>query len=254
MKGSRVKFGIRGLDKALNGGLITGRPYIISGPSGSGKTILSTQFLLEGLENDENVLFVALEEPINELKQNIESLGWDLDDLEILDANSDIRRYEPTPVLEISSMRKPQRMHKIPNRIRKTPRFKSLVLTIHSLQTNLKQTFRRKKYDRIVVDSLTSIRFFCMVGNEDNEYIQSFMRFLSESKTTALLTVETPEIYMFSPETFLARGEIRLHKLRNEEGIKRFVSIEKYRGSDHDKGIYPMSIIKNKGIVVNYKR
>jgi KaiC/GvpD/RAD55 family RecA-like ATPase len=254
MRQKRIKFGIKGLDDALHGGLIPERPYIISGASGSGKTLLAMQFLVEGLEKGENVLFVALEEPINEIKQNINSFDWNVNNIEILDANSDIRRYEPTPVLEISSLRKPEKIRRVKDSIRKTPRFKSLVFTIHSIQSNLQQAFRRKKYDRVVIDSLTAIRFFCMVGGEDDEYIQSFVRFLSESKITSLLTVETPEIYRFSPEIFLARGEIRLHKLRDEGGINRFVSIEKYRGSDHEYGIYPMRIESRKGIVVENKR
>ena len=66
---------------------------------------------------------------------------------------------------------------------------------------------------------------------------------------TSLLTVELPEEGVAPPESFLARGEIRLHRLRDETGIKRFISIEKYKGSSHDEFVYPFEI-HSPGIVV----
>ena len=75
------------------------------------------------------------------------------------------------------------------------------------------------------------------------------MRFLSESKVTSLITVELPESGDVPPEAFLARGEVRLHKLRDETGIKRFISVEKYKGSSHDEFVYPFDI-RESGIVI----
>lgn len=251
MKGiNRVQTGIKGLDKMLAGGLISERPYILSGSPGSGKTIFGMQFLMEGIEQDERVLFVALEEPVNEVKFNMESLELNVKGVDILDANSDIRRYEPTPVMEISSKSKVRRIRDLPDTIRKTSRFKSTVVTVHSLQNTLKQELRKTSYKRIVIDSLTALKFFCMVG-EDDIYIQSFLRFLSESKVTTLLTVETPEDYGLTPEIFLARGEIRLHKVREKGRLKRSISVEKIRGSEHDVKVYPFEIRKGEGVVVH---
>ena len=248
-KGSRLRTGIEGLDNMLSGGLIPGRPYVLSGPAGSGKTTLGMQFLLGGLGKDERVLFVALEEPSNEIKVNMEALGLDVGGIEILDANSDIRRYEPSPVMEISPKRWVQRMRDISLEIRKTTRFKSIVVSVHSLQTTLTHEMRKKKYTRLVIDSLTALRFFCMVGEEE-ALLRSFIRFLSESKVTSLLVVETPEVYSFTPEIFLARGEIRLHRVRESNRIKRAISIEKFRGSSHDERTFQMEIKKGKGVVV----
>lgn len=246
---NKVQTGVEGLDKMLEGGLIPARPYIISGPPGAGKTILSMQFLLEGIRKGERALFVALEEPVNELKFNMESLGLSVGGVEILDANSDVRRYEPTPVMEISPKSRVQKIRDVSAAIRKTSRFKSTVVSVHSLQTTLKNEFRNIRYGRVVIDSLTSLRYFCMSGEEDI-FLQSFLRFLSETKITSLLTVETPENYGLTPEMFLARGEIRLHKHRENGHIKRMISIEKFRGSEHDEKVYPIEIRKGEGVVV----
>ncbi len=84
MAGERVRTGIKGLDQMLNGGLIPHRPYIVSGPPGSGKSTLCMQFLLQGLKEGQHGLFVALEEPPNEIRYNVESYGWKVGDVEIL--------------------------------------------------------------------------------------------------------------------------------------------------------------------------
>ncbi len=245
----KIRTGVQGLDKMLHGGLVPGRPYIVSGPPGSGKTILSVQFLREGLEGGERCLFVALEEPPNELKANMRPFRWNLDDLEVLDANSDIRRFEPTPIMEISTETEPERFRDLEDRIRKTPDFESREVSVHSLQQLLKNQFLKRHYQRVVVDSMTALRYFCMREFEETLTTQSFMRFLAESKVTSLLTVELPEEGEVPPEAFLARGEVRLHKLRDESGIRRFVSIEKYKGSSHEDFVYPFEITNN-GLVV----
>ncbi|HYU07508.1 MAG TPA: ATPase domain-containing protein [Thermoplasmata archaeon] len=247
---AKIRTGVAGLDKMLHGGLVPGRPYILSGAPGSGKTILSVQFLREGLEGGERCLFVALEEPPNELKINMRAFRWNLDDLDVLDANSDIRRFEPTPLLEISTEEEPIKMRAIGERIRKTPDFESKEVTVHSLQQLLKNLLVKRGYERVVIDSITALKYFCMREFETALTTQSFMRYLSESKVTSLLTLELPEEGEVPPEAFLARGEFRLHKLRDETGIKRFVSVEKYKGSSHEEAVFPFDIT-NSGIVVN---
>ncbi len=249
MPDAKVRTGIQGLDALLHGGLIPGRPYILTGPPGSGKTVLGMQFLIEGLNRGERVLMVALEEPPNEVRYNMESFGWKAGDVEVLDANSDIRRFEPKPVLEISSEEEPLRMKNIPAKIRKSPEGQAKEVSVHSLQQLLKNLFVQVHYSRVVVDSLTALRMFCMRDFEENISVQSFMRFLSEAKVTALLSVETPDTGESKLESFLARGEIRLHKFRHERGIKRFISIEKFKGSSFEEVMAPIEI-KDGGIVV----
>ncbi len=253
MMAGRLRTGVAGLDKMLHGGLLPGRPYIVSGPPGSGKTVLAMQFLLEGIASGEQVLFVALEEPPNEIKINVRSFRWNIDEIDILDANSDIRRFEPTPVLEISTETEPEKMRELDERIRKTPEFESHEVSVHSLQQLLKDLLLRRRYGRVVIDSMTALRYFCMRDFEEAVTVQSFMRFLAESRVTSLLTVEMPDQGEVPPESFLARGEIRLHKIRHETGIKRYVSIEKYKGSSHEELVYPYEI-GERGVVVHAAR
>jgi circadian clock protein KaiC len=55
------KTGIGGLDEMLGGGIPAGYSLLLAGPSGSGKTVLSTQFIVEGIKQDEPGVIVVFE-------------------------------------------------------------------------------------------------------------------------------------------------------------------------------------------------
>ena len=101
----RVTTGIPGLDRLLGGGLISGRPYLVTGATGSGKTLLGLTFLLEGIRLGEEVLLVAVDEPPSEIIENVRSFGWDLSAIKTLDANPGTRAIKrQAAVQEIRTM------------------------------------------------------------------------------------------------------------------------------------------------------
>ena len=65
------------------GGLPLGRPTLVCGPAGCGKTLLAMEFLIRGItEFGEPGVFVAFEETVDELVENVASLGFDLQQLQ----------------------------------------------------------------------------------------------------------------------------------------------------------------------------
>jgi len=75
--------GISGLDEVTGGGLPWGRPTLVCGPAGCGKTLLAIEFVVRGItEFDEPGVFVAFEETVAELTENVVSMGFDLDKLQ----------------------------------------------------------------------------------------------------------------------------------------------------------------------------
>src|SRR5437879_9964428 len=145
---------------------------------------------------------------------------WNLDDLDVPDANSDIRRFEPTPILEISTEEEPAKMRAIGERIRKTPDFESKEVSVHSLQQLLKNLFLKRNYERVVIDSMTALRYFCMREFEETVTTQSFMRYLAGSKVTSLLTLEMRGGGGVPPEALLGCRERGRDKVRGEEGVE----------------------------------
>src|SRR3954453_23839314 len=79
---AKASTGIRGLDEITGGGLPQGRPTLICGGAGGGKTLFGMEFLVKGAaEFGEPGVFLAFEENEEELAQNVQSLGFDLDRL-----------------------------------------------------------------------------------------------------------------------------------------------------------------------------
>lgn len=238
----KVKIGISGIDEMLEGGLVPGRPYVVSGTAGTGKTAVAMRFLLEGVAAGEQVLYVAIDEPPNEVKANIESFGWDISAVHVFDATSDILSYDKTPVRDVSTERKVTTFKTLPLAIRRTSEKGPADISINTVQEILKQEMKLRKYSRIVVDSVTSLRRFYIRTSEEYLALQSFFRLLSDLGPTTLLTVHLPERTRSVPESRMARGEIRLHKWFDSKGLSRAVNIEKLRGSFHDHSMRPLKL------------
>ena len=75
----KIETGIEGFDMISEGGLPKGRTTLIAGTSGSAKTVFAVQFLSEGIiKKDEPGVFVTFEEPPEDIRKNVISLGWDV--------------------------------------------------------------------------------------------------------------------------------------------------------------------------------
>lgn len=240
----KVKTGVQGLDDMLDGGLIPGRVYVVSGASGTGKTTLAMQFLLEGARSGERVMYVAIDEPPNEVRDNMASYGWDIGRVQVFDATPDILNYDKTPVRDVSTERKVEYFSDIPPSIRKTSEKSPVDMTINTLQELLKLEMKARRYSRVVIDSLTSLRYFYIRTSEENASLMSFLRVLSDLGVTSFVTVQLPEIPKSDVEAHMARGEIRLHKWFDGRGLMRGITVEKYRGSSHDQRLRPIKIGK----------
>jgi len=249
----RLPTGIPGLDHMLGGGLIPGRPYVVTGVPGSGKTTFGIQFLQEGVRQGTNALFVTIDEPPSEVMDNVRSFGWDVGKIRILNAHPGARGYRTkAPLVEVAAQRSVSVLREA--REPHSPDGRAPPeLNIPSLQLMLKQEFDERYYARVVIDSMTTLKLFC--GTEDERLIgiQSLLRFLSESEVTALLVTDLPDPTTLEPEIFLARGEVRLHKTMVRSRMERSLTIERLRGSSHDTVPRPF-MITDHGIVVESNR
>lgn len=238
----RISTGIDGLDDMLGGGLLPGRPYLLVGPPGSGKTIISLQFLLKGIRQGEEVLYVTLDEPPNELKADIRGFPKELERLWVFDAIPDVIRYEKHPFKDIATVRSAERLGSISQGMRQTDEFRSIEIAFSALMQALKMETVKRLYGRMVIDSLTALEYFGMKGFDDIQGAQVFLRFLSELRITTILTIEESPKETILPERMLARGEIHLYEWESERLRMRAIGIEKFRGSAHDVNLHPYRI------------
>jgi len=204
------------------------------------------------VKKGEKALLVAVDEPPQEIRENVRALGWDVGKIRILDVHPTAKAYsrrvslvEVAAQKSVSSLMDASHTQKAEMLKKASPD-----LSLQSLQLMLKQELQDTKYSRLAIDSLTSIKKLSEGMVDTSTSIMSLLRFLSEAEVTSLIIGDMPDPTTLEPETFICRGEIRLHKRMVTSKIDRCITIEKFRGSYHDTMPRPMTI-SDKGIVVD---
>lgn len=214
---ARASTGIAGLDELLDGGLPTGRAYVLRGPPGTGKTIVGFHFLTAGVEADETSLFVGFEEPTEDIERNAAGLGFDLDGVEILDLSPTADRF-----LEDRSY----------------SAFEPAEVEGHEPAERIVEAVREHDPDRIVIDPLTQFRQLAPDDYQFRQEMASLTAFLKDRDITALYTTQPTASRPDDDLQFLGDGIITLS--RGETG--RRIEVEKLRGSSFRGGSHAMRI------------
>jgi len=242
----RIATGTPGLDKMLRGGMLPGSIYSIAGPPGSGKTILGVQFLLEGVKRGENVLMIALDEHPAEIRENMSQMfGLNFDKVNVLDALLEMKSYEKTPLRDVSITRHAEAYGKVFPEIPRSADLRNPELTVSAVQEMIKVEVREKKITRLLIDSITSLKLFMMTTSDRNQFLQSFLRFLSDLDVTAVVIIQEgdfPNPEMSNIEFVMSRGVVRLHRWLQTNGFRVGISVEKFRSSEHDESISRIKI------------
>ena len=217
--------GISGLDEVTGGGLPPGRPTLVCGPAGCGKTLLAMEFLIRGItEFDEPGVFVAFEETVAELVENVASLGFDLQQLQddhllVMDhvqlAPGDL---EETGAWDLSGL------------------FIRLGAAIDEVGAK-----------RVVLDTVETL----FGAFENTAILRSELRrlfsWLKERGVTAVVTGERGEgaLTRYGIEEYVSDCVIVLDHRVSEQTSTRRLRVLKYRGSLHGTNEYPFLIGSN---------
>jgi len=252
---SRISTGVDGLDKMLDGGLISGRTYILSGDAGSGKSTLCAHFLMEGVKNGEEVLYVTIDSNPADISANISSFGWDAGKIMILNAHPRVREYKVRgSLIEVSSTSKTAAALKDMDDKGKAAAQQTGAqadLSLPSLQLSNQKEFEDHSYDRLVIDSVVSLK---LLSSEEISWelgVNSIFRLLSEEGLTTLIVADNPKIgEPVRPEFFMSHGIIKTCRLTANGRVYRSIYVEKLRASSHDTQMRPMQIT-SKGLEVD---
>ena len=221
--------GIPGLDEITAGGLPAGRPTLICGSAGCGKTLMAMEFLVRGAtEYGEPGVFMSFEEGVEELTENVRSLGFDLDELQaqekvVVDyVHVERSEIEETGEYDLEGL------------------FIRLGFAIDSIGAK-----------RVVLDTLE-----VLFGGLQNESIlraelRRLFRWLKDRGVTAVITGERGEgsLTRHGLEEYVSDCVILLdHRVTGQLATRR-LRVVKYRGSIHGTNEYPF-LIDERGIEV----
>ena len=226
---TRVKFGITGLDKMLNGGLLPGKVYLLVGDTGSGKTLLSLRFLLEGLNRGDNCLYIAVDKPPSLVLQSaMLGFGWNLSALHIMDAVPSEALYSTTPsIRDITAKGEIRKAHESGKQIEKGE------LSVEGLSIKLLEQMKNIRFHRIVLDSLSVFKKFAVEEDREMLGIHKLFNFFRQTEATTIIT--SSNNVDLRAEYVLSAGVIEIEKKMGTAGYDRYIRVVKMRGTDYDK-------------------
>src|ERR687886_2550768 len=229
----KLPTGIASFDIIAKGGLPANRTTLVSGTAGSGKTVFAMQFLAAGIRDaGEHGVFVTFEESAADIRKNMRSFGWDLESWEAAGRLAFVDA-SPDPHIEI---------------------IESGAFDLGALLARVENAVRKVSAKRVSVASLGAM--FSQFSDQSVVRRELF-RIASALKSmgvTALLTAERTEDYgpvaRFGVEEFIADNVMILRNVLGEETRRRTIEILKFRGTDHQKGEFPFTIVPDGGLVV----
>lgn len=237
-----ISTGVKGLDELLGGGLPKGKCILVVGSPGAGKTILQMQFLISGAKTDERGLYVAMDETPEQVKVNLSSFGWDIEELEktgkilFLDATmlrqAGIRRSNALTSSKFEDSE---------------PR-----MSVRFLVETITKIVKEEDIQRIAVDPVTSIVLRYDEQFKKRRALLTFFDSLINSNCTSLVSTELRTGMLnrsFQLEEFLSQGVILMHTMVHAGTVVRAIQVEKMRGIAHDAQLRPYQIT-SKGIEV----
>lgn len=228
-----VASGIPGFDEISNGGFVRNRSTLVAGSAGSGKTVFAVQFLVAGAaELGEPGVMVTFEESPDDIAANVANFGWDLQSL--IDQGK-VAIVDATPQLDADVI--------------EVGEFDFL-----GLIARIEAAARKVGAKRIVLDSTSAV--FAQFDDDRivRRELHRMIQALRGMDTTSLITVERDETAPGSVnhhvEDFVADNVVLVRNVSEAEKRRRTIEILKFRGTSHQKGEYPFTILDRGGVDV----
>ncbi len=234
-----VVTGILGLDELIGGGFPEGRIILVIGGPGTGKTILASQFLYKGIdENDENGIFVSLDESKDHFYYEMNQFGWDFEKAE---KERKFVFIDATRISRVAMLK--EKIYKV-----ETSSLRGKQLPIDKLVEELQVKAQQIEAKRIALDSLTALVYRFPDPIERRTAIVNLIESLSDLGITTIITTELSHLSLernVSEEEYLVHGVIMMQTLFSEGTTTRAIQVEKMRGAKVNPTLVPYTIDKN---------
>ena len=229
----KVASGIAGFDLISLGGLPKGRSTLVAGSAGSAKTVFAAQFLVEGIRQfDEPGVFVTFEESPSDIRRNLASFGWDVSRWE----NEGRWKFvDASPLLDEETV-------------------VSGTYDLSGLLTRIAHAVEQVGATRVSLDSIGAIFYQFDEAALIRSELFRVAAALRRMGVTSVITAERSDEYGFVSryrvEENVTDNVMILRNVLDEEKRRRTMEILKFRGTDHQKGEYPFTVVPGEGIIM----
>ena len=207
---NRISTGITQLDEVCHGGLPANAAYLIRGGPGSGKTTLCLQFLVEGVKEGNTALYISFGEREARIRENAPSL-LDLSGIQFLDLSPPSSAFTSEETYDV---------------------FASAEVEGQPVIDAVRNTVEETKASRIVIDSMTHLRYLSSDTYQYRKHVLGLIHFLMDNKSTLLFTSESTSPEQDEELAFISDGVIELSARQHA----RQLFIPKLRGSSVSHG------------------
>jgi len=232
----KIATGISGLDELVGGGFPEGRVILVIGGPGSGKTIMCSQFLYKGIyENQENGVFLSLDESKEHFYSEMQQFGWDFRKAE------EERKFsfiDATRMSRVAMLK--EKLYKEESRS-----LRGKKLSIDKLIEDLQARIYTTKAKRVVVDTLAALVYRFPDPIERRTAIVDLIESLADLDVTSLVTTELGYLSLQRnalEEEFLVHGVIMMQTLFSGGTTTRAIQVEKMREAKVNPNLVPYSI------------
>jgi KaiC/GvpD/RAD55 family RecA-like ATPase len=235
----KIATGISGLDELAGGGFPEGRVILTIGGPGTGKTILCSQFLYKGIyENQENGVFVSLDESKDHFYSEMQQFGWDFKKAE------NERKFaflDATRMSRVAMLK--EKLYKEESRS-----LRGRKLSIDRLIEDLQAMIVTAEAKRVVVDTLAALTYRFPDPIERRTAVVDLIESLADLGVTSLVTTELGYLGLERnalEEEFLVHGVIMMQTLFSGGTTTRAIQVEKMREAKVNPSLVPYSIDQN---------
>jgi len=214
----RIDIGIEGLDRMIQGGIPRRHLIVSIGSAGTGKTTFGLQFLHHGLENDENCVFITLEQSHDAIIDTAADRDWEFEE------------YEAADKLAVIDMDPVEMANSLDN-----------------IRGELPGLIEDFDADRLVLDSVSLLEMMYDNPAKRRTEVFDFTRSLKAAGVTTMLTSEASEDNPYASRhgiiEYLTDAVFVLQYVRSETRETRLaVEIQKIRNANHSRETKPYEI------------
>jgi len=230
MKIVRLKTGVEGIDKLLEGGIPEGFFIAVTGEPGCGKTIFSIHFIYQGVLDGDKCIYVTTEESRESIMRQAAQFNMNFE-----------KALEEKKLIVIDAL------------MGREDRWSLQSLDMEALVDKIIEAKKELGYGRarVAIDSLSA--FWLDKPAMARRYSYFIKKVLSKWNFTIIAVsqyaITTAESFGWGVE-HIADGIIRFRRILRSGELKRFIVVEKMRQTNHSRYLYEIDIKPGIGMTV----